>query len=638
MIQKILRYIVFFCLLSVTVQPLSAQINLNSFYDLDNFNTENPLQAPKNQVTLNGTFYERYLILNVKITKNWHLYSVTQPEGGTIRSTFQFESSELKLQKIQPATAPEIDSNAVGFNVDIESHHDTVIWIFTFQHELPKDQVIRGTLEGQVCQMGEGGVCIPITVPFEAVYDPRLDVKQYFQDSVTVANRFIFQADSQIVNPLPDNSQTTNSRTIKSTENFTPQEIVPITGFETALLYAFLGGIILNFMPCVLPVIGLKILSFFEQAGKSRIKALILNLWYVLGLLSVFLFLAFLSCGLSILFTFDLFNIIMSCVVFTMALSLMGIWELSLPPPLGNWLGSETSGKILQQEGIVGAFFKGIITTLLAIPCGAPLLSPAVNWADMQIRSGHTELVFLAYGMIGLGMASPYLIIGAFPELLRFLPKPGQWMETFKKTMGFLLLIAVVWILFFIQIERMLSTVALLFALWFVCWQMGRRQIKGTWNMTEGIVTLIIPATVILFSFQLPVIQFPYTLESAMQSRLHGNQGQHWKPYTLLEFESARISNRAVIVDFTADWCVNCKVLEAAVLKTDSILKLLDEKRVVSLVADCTRQGEATELLKRLGPEQVPVLALFDPNNPSQPIVLRGYYTQKKLIELLNKL
>jgi thiol:disulfide interchange protein len=617
----------------VTAQPLSAQTNFSSFYDLDNFGTASPLQAPKNHVTLSGTFCERYLVLEVKIAGNWHLYSVTQPEGGTIRSTFQFESPELKLQKIQPTTAPEVSSNNVGFNVDIESHHNTVTWIFTFQNELPKDQTIRGTLDGQVCQMGEGGVCVPITVPFEAVYDSALDVKKYLRDSLTVADRFVFQADSQIIN-----SQTTNSKTINSTENFVPQEIVPVTGFETALLYAFLGGIILNFMPCVLPVIGLKILSFFEQAGKSRIKALVLNLWYVLGLLSVFLFLAFLSCGLSILFTFDLFNVIMACVVFTMALSLMGIWELSVPPPLGNWLGGKTSGKILQQEGFLGAFFKGIITTLLAIPCGAPLLSPAVNWADIQIRSGHTELVFLAYGMIGLGMASPYLIIGAFPELLRFLPKPGQWMETFKQTMGFFLLIAVVWILFFIQMERMLPTVALLFALWFVCWLMGRCQIKGKWNIIEGTAAIIVPATIILFSFQIPVIQFPYTLESALQSRLHGNQGQHWKPYTLSAFESARALKQPILIDFTADWCVNCKVLEAAVLKTDSVQKLLNEKQIVSLVADCTHQGDATELLKKLGSEQVPVLALFDPNNPSQPIVLRGYYTQKKLIELLEKL
>ncbi|MDR0706180.1 MAG: thioredoxin family protein [Planctomycetaceae bacterium] len=632
MIYSFSRFIVLFILLSIPVQPLSAQINFDTLYGLDRFGTENPVQASRNQVTLNGVFCEQYLVLEVTIAKNWHLYSVTQPEGGTIRSTFQFESPELKLQKIQPLTAPDVDSNAVGFNVDIESHHDAVTWILTFQNELPKDQAIRGTLDGQVCQMGEGGVCIPITVSFEAVYDPLLEVKKYLRESSSVADRFVFRADSQTVH-----SQAADTQTVKPTTNFIPQEIVPVTGFQTALLYAFLGGIILNFMPCVLPVIGLKILSFFEQAGKSRVKALVLNLWYSLGLLSVFLFLAFLNCGLSILFTFDLFNIMMACVVFAMALSLMGVWELSVPPPLGTWLGGETSGKLMRQEGIFGAFFKGIITTLLAIPCGAPLLSPAVNWADMQIRSGQTSLIFLAYGMIGLGMASPYLVIGAFPELLRFLPKPGQWMETFKKTMGFFLLIAVVWILFFVQTERMLPTVALLFALWFVCWLMGRRQFEGKRSIAEGIMALIIPATIILFSFQVPFIQFPYTLEAAMYSRLHGNQGQHWQPYTLSAFESARVLNRPIIVDFTADWCVNCKVLEAAVLKTDSVQKLLDEKQIISLVADCTRQGEATELLKRLGSEQVPVLALFDPNNPSQPIVLRGYYTQKTLTELLKK-
>jgi thiol:disulfide interchange protein len=631
MVYLFLRSIVLFSLLSVPVQPLAAQINFD--YGLDIFGTENPVQASRNQVAVHGVFCERYLVLDVTIAKNWHLYSVTQPEGGTIRSTFQFEPPELKLQKVQPLTAPDVDGNAVGFNVDIESHHDTVTWILTFQNELPKDQTIRGTLDGQVCQMGEGGVCIPVTVPFEAVHDPALDVKKYLRDSSSVANRFVFQADSQ----TDPQSKTNDSQTLKPTENFVPQEIVPVTGFETALLYAFLGGIILNFMPCVLPVIGLKILSFFEQAGKSRVKALMLNLWYSFGLLSVFLFLAFLNCGLSILFTFDLFNIMMACVVFAMALSLMGIWEFSVPPPLGTWLGSETSGKLMRQEGIVGAFFKGIITTLLAIPCGAPLLSPAVNWADMQIRSGHTNLVFLAYGMIGLGMASPYLMIGGFPELLRFLPKPGQWMETFKKTMGFFLLIAVVWILFFVRIERMLPTVALLFALWFVCWLMGRHQFERKRSLAEGIIGLVIPAAVILFSFQIPFIQFPYTLEAAMYARLHGNQGKHWQPYTVSAFESARALNQPIIVDFTADWCVNCKVLEATVLKTDSVRKLLDEKQIVSLVADCTRQGEATELLKKLGSEQVPVLALFDPNNPSEPIVLRGFYTQKTLTGLLEK-
>jgi thiol:disulfide interchange protein DsbD len=384
-------------------------------------------------------------------------------------------------------------------------------------------------------------------------------------------------------------------------------------------------------MPCVLPVIGLKILSFFEQAGKSRSRALLLNVCYSLGLLTVFLLLAFLSLGLSILFTFDLFGILMACIVFVMALSLMDIWMLSVPGALGG----KTSDKLTSQEGILGAYFKGIITTLLAIPCGAPFLSPAVNWADMQIRAGNMPMVFLMYSVIGLGMASPYLLLGAFPEWLRFLPKPGEWMETFKKTMGFCLLLAVVWILYFVPVEKVLPTVALLFALWFVCWLFGEQQLAGSVRLRNYIIAPIVLALVVLFSFQIPGVPNSYTLESAMRVRIYGHQGEHWKPYSKSALETALESNKVVIVDFTADWCVNCKALESMVLQSEPILALLDEKQIVSLTGDCTREGEAMELLLQLGSFQVPTLAIFDPAEPTKPIVIRGSCTQKTLAELL---
>jgi len=413
--------------------------------------------------------------------------------------------------------------------------------------------------------------------------------------------------------------------------NLTPIETINVSNFWWALLFAFGGGIILNIMPCVLPVIGLKILSFFEQAGKSRSRAFILNAWYSLGILSVFIFLAFLSLGLSILFTFDLFGIIMACIVFVMALSLMDIWTLNAPGALGG----KTSEKLTKQEGAAGAFFKGIITTLLAIPCGAPLLSPAINWADMQIRAGNTPEVFLMYSVIGLGMASPYLLLGAFPEWLRFLPKPGAWMETFTKTMGFCLLLAVVWILYFVPVEKVLPTIALLFALWFVCWLFGEQQLAGRIKKRSYIISPIVLGLVILFSYQIPGINNPYTLESAMRTRIYGHEGKHWQPYSDAALASALLSGKTVIVDFTADWCVNCKVLEAWVLQSETILTLLDEKGIVSLTADCTRDGEAKDLLLELGPFQVPALAIFDPANPGEPTMIRGGYTQRSLAEAL---
>jgi len=597
--------------------PLAAaQIQFDGLYHFDDF--VSAMQAPRDHVTLTCRFNEEYLVIQAAIAPKWHLYSVTQPDGGTIRTTFEFESPDLKLQKIHPTANPHVNSNVPGFDVDIEEHDDSITWILTFRDKLPTDKIIKGKLNGQVCQEGEGGMCIPITVPFEAVFDPEQAAKMS-TSNLGIFDRFVWTADDK--EPAE-----------KSVAVFTPQETVNVGSLWIALLFAFLGGIILNVMPCVLPIIGLKILSFFEQAGKSRSRAFMLNVWYSLGILSVFLFLAFLSLGLSILFTFDLFNIIMACVVFVMALSLMDIWTLSVP----GILGGKVSGQLTSQEGILGAFFKGIITTLLAIPCGAPLLSPAVNWADIQIRSGNMPEVFLMYGVIGLGMASPYLLLGAFPELLRFLPKPGEWMETFKKTMGFCLLLAVVWILYFVPLEKLLPTVTLLFALWFVCWLFGEQQLKGgVTPLWRYIIAMVVLGLVIRVSYQVPGFPNSYTLESAMRTRLYGHEGKHWKLYSDSAFESALSSGKTVIVDFTADWCVNCKVLEAQVLQSEAILSLIDEKGIVSLTGDCTRHGEATELLSQLGPFQVPTIAIFNPANPSKPIVLRGFYTQKTLLELL---
>ena len=575
-------------------------------------------------------------MVQADITPNWHLYSVTQPERGTLPARFEFELPELSPLEIRPTTAPHVNSNAVGFDVDIEEHDRSVTWILMFQKDLPSDKNIKGEFNGQVCQDGEGGMCIPITVPFEAVFDADLDVEALSKQAESVADRFVLYVGE--ITPPPTQHSSTRGEAQEfpfvgkaGGGSFDVQEIVPVTGFQMALLYAFLGGIILNFMPCVLPVIGLKILSFFEQAGKSRLRAFMLNVCYSLGLLAVFLFLACLSLGLSILFTFDLFNIIMACVVFVMALSLMDVWTLSV----SGVLGGKVSGQLTNQEGVVGAFFKGIITTLLAIPCGAPLLSPAVNWADMQIRAGSMPEVFLMYSVIGLGMASPYLLLGAFPEWLRFLPKPGEWMETFKKIMGFCLLLAVVWILYFVQIERILPTVMLLFTLWFVCWLFGHQQLTGRIKKRAYIISLVLLVLVVLFSYQVPNMPNSYTLESAMRTRVYGHQGVHWKPYSTVAFESALASGKTVVVDFTADWCVNCKVLEMMVLQSDAVLTLLDKKGIVSFTADCTRYGEATKLLRQLGPEQVPALAIFDPSIPSQPTVLRGFYTQKTLLEKL---
>ncbi len=652
---------ILFCILLCAAVPAFAQkIDLTKLYDLDSFSAPDTMFAPKNaNVKVKATLAplpgvdENGLVVEADIASGWHVYSVTQKEGGTIPTTFKFPEG-IGIKAIFPTAAPHLEK-IVGFDVPIESHEGKITWIVRLDARQPVES-LHGTLKGQVCSSGEGGVCVQMSIPFDAVLDATYDVAPLLGIAETVSKEFQYRKNNTSKEPGTELNAVPGSTPPKDAAHpevaastpsppaldaFSPKEIETVQSLGTALLYAFLGGIILNFMPCVLPVIGLKIMSFFEQAGKSRFHAFVLNFWYSLGLLSVFLVLAWFSIGLSKMFTFDLFNILMVCVVFAMALSLMGLWELSAPA----FLGSGKSVALMQQEGSFGAFFKGIITTLLAIPCGAPLLSPAVNWAGEQSRMGNDTSVFAAYTFIGLGMASPYLVLGAFPELLRFLPKPGAWMETFKKAMGFCLLGAVVWILSFVRIERLLSTVALMFAIWFVCWMIGRLEYTATagTRIRSWLISLAVLATVFLIAYRIPGLENSYNLEDLTRERLsrmtfEQKVRKHWKNFTPEAFETALKSGKTVVVDFTADWCVTCKVLEATVLNTEPITKALEANNIESFIADCTHEdGAANRFLQKFGTEHVPVplLAIFDPKNPTQPTVIRGGYTQKTLLKHL---
>ena len=382
-----------------------------------------------------------------------------------------------------------------------------------------------------------------------------------------------------------------------------------------------------------------------------------LNVWYTLGVSVVFFALAFASVGLSFLFTRALFQILMSVVVFALALSLMGLWELQAPA----FLGGQKSNELTSKEGSVGAFFKGLITTLLAIPCGAPLLSPTLDWAAETARGGETGLVVVVYLVIGLGMSSPFLLAGAFPELLKFFPKPGLWMETFRKTMGYFLLIAVAWILYSAPLDYQLPTVALLFAIWFACWNVGRNQFEYGPDAFKKkavgwVVSALVVAAAVLCSFDFPGNPLKTTLRPAVEKKmlrwaeraekaglLAAEKEKPWRLFDRATLDAELAAGRVVVVDFTADWCVNCKFLEKTILHTPEALDALSARGVVTMTADWTNQDAQTpdvlainELLDATGARQVPKLMFFSPDAPENPVVLSGLYSADKFFETLN--
>lgn len=600
-----------------------------------------------------------FLAIQTVVADGWHIYTPTQGEGGMpTKFELNVDSPELKIELGEVKLATEYVEAEDALGAKLEELFGTVDWIAPIYAADEVDLTnitISGKLDGLACSDGEGGACVPQKVDFTANYSADKDVA----DVLAAAEKLNVVEKTEIASGVEKAETDPNTVEEKAVPDGDTEQVVVEgkasgKGFLVLLLTAFLGGLILNVTPCVLPVVGLKILSFFEQAGKSRASAFMLNFWYTIGVLIVFGVLAFASMGLSFLFTRAIFQILMSAIVFCMALSLMGVWELQTPA----FLGGERSTKLSSKEGPFGAICKGVVTTLLAIPCGAPLLSPALDWAAETTRQGQMGLVVIVYLVIGLGMAFPFLVAGAFPELLKFFPKPGEWTETFRKTMGYFLLFAVLWILYSAPLEYLLPSIALLFALWFACWNIGRNQWEfenPKKKLVGWVVSLIVLALVAICSFNFPGNPNTTTLQNAgigkltrwaIRAEREGVLAQeHWALFDRGTLDRELANGRVVAVDFTADWCMNCKFLEKTILHTPEVEAVFDSKNVLTLTADWTNQDAQTpeilainELLDANGARQVPTLMIFTPEAPDKPIVLRGLYTKASLLEVLEKL
>lgn len=439
------------------------------------------------------------------------------------------------------------------------------------------------------------------------------------------------------------------------------------------LAIAFVGGLILNLMPCVLPVIGLKVMSFVQQAGHSRSQAFALNIWYSVGIVIVFLALAGLAVGAGLgwgdQFSSVWFNAALASLVFAMALSMLGVWEIPIP----GFVGGSTASHLAEKEGATGAFTKGVITTVLATPCTGPFMASALGWAVQQPAA----TTFATFGAMGLGMASPYLVMGAFPSLVRFLPKPGNWMVTFKQVMGFVLLGTVVFILSFMSPASIVPTVALLAGIGLACWWTARvpvtadfdRKLRG-WLVAAGIVGA---SAWVSFGWLYQRVFEPRlaekqrmqedervrgelaavlrTLRSAegeeaiaaasalVQQRLALIDSVDYQAFSLSKLQRfASEEGRTVLVDFTADWCATCKVFEATVLHSEPVEKALADQEVVTMKADYTDKPEhLTRVLRALDSNGVPVIAIFPGNDPYRPYVFKGGYTQDGILTALRQ-
>src|SRR5213082_938091 len=339
----------------------------------------------------------------------------------------------------------------------------------------------------------------------------------------------------------------------------------PSRGIFTFLFFGFIGGLILNLMPCVLPVISLKIFGFIQQAGQSRQKIFRSGLAFTAGIFAWFLALALLLIALKaggrdvtwggFQFTNAYFVLGLSVVVLVFALNLFGVFEISLPQSMTRGLLASSD-----RKDNLGSFFQGVFATVLATPCTAPFLGTALGFAFAQ----SSAIILAMFIAIAAGMSAPYLLLSAQPAWLRFLPKPGPWMLHVKQFMGFLLLATLLFLLYVLGAQRGLDGAiwasCFLLVIAIACWMKGA-FVLPTAPAVKRIVVLVLMLVLVLGSgIYFIGDKFHSTNLASGDSRLKGD----WQGFTPQRLQAELEQGHTVFVDFTAAWCLTCKFNEAS--------------------------------------------------------------------------
>ena len=486
----------------------------------------NPVVKPGESATLEIT---------AKMDEGWHVYAFEKSkreESISLPTMLVFEKSGDWAFSEPTASGEPIEHEVVVADQSVlqRYHEGEVTW--TVKLTPPKDATSgKFNLGGKfVYQLCDEGSCDAPTVADFTIPIKVGEATSSEAVGLTFVQSDVDAEDMGVVSSEFWQRQGTMSGAV---------ETISFVNLISYLLMGLVAGFILNAMPCVLPVIGLKIMSFVAQAGEDRKKVFMLNLAFSIGLISVFMVLATLSAffgfGWGDLLTKSMTgSIVITSVVFAFGLSMLGVWEIPIP----GMSGSSTVGKKAEEEGLSGAFFLGILTTILATPCTGPMLIPA-----LAVTAGQpTWVTYAIFGSIGLGMALPYLLIGVYPKLISWLPKPGAWMVTFKQITGFILMATVVFLLAGFsekpRSEYMVAVLSLLLVIAFGCWWIGRsdeymevgKKVKA-WGAGLGIIAL---GSFLAFSFLGPS---EYKLD--------------WQEFSKARLGELRDESRLVFIDFT---------------------------------------------------------------------------------------
>jgi len=390
----------------------------------------------------------------------------------------------------------------------------------------------------------------------------------------------------------------------------TPAGPKPGPSLAVTLLLALLGGLILNVMPCVLPILSLKIFGLVRSAGHGRSEVARGALATSAGILASFLALALAAIaaraagaavGWGIQFQRPGFVAFLAVVVVLFCLNLWGLFEIPLPQRLARLGGTGP------REGAAGHFFSGLFATLMATPCSAPFLGTAIGFALAQ----PAPVVLAVFAALGIGMALPYLLVAAAPGVARRLPKPGEWMETVRGVMGFLLAASAVWLFYVLSLQVSSEQLAAI--------QLGLLGIAlFTWmqrRLGAGRALRSVAAAGVIAAVAVTLVAAAGSPGRAVQQTAGKPAGLiPWVVFDRAKAESLAAAGQLVFVDVTAAWCFTCKANERLVLDTPEVARAFAETGVVPMKADWTNKNdEIAAFLAEHGRYGIPFYLLYRP-------------------------
>ena len=408
----------------------------------------------------------------------------------------------------------------------------------------------------------------------------------------------------------------------------------PVMDTLRAAGLALFGGILLNLMPCVFPVLFIKGLALVQSSQRERRElrahgwmytfGILVSFWAVVGVLLV-LRAAGRQLGWGFQFQSPIFLALMAMLLFFLGLALAGQFEIGLSL-------TSAGGALAQQNGYTGSFFTGVLAMVVATPCTAPLMGAAVGYA-----LAHSTLVsFVVFTALGLGLALPYLALAYFPGWAKLLPKPGAWMEVLKQAVAVPIFGTVIWLVWvFAQLAGTNALIGLLAAFLLLAiagWALGRWP--GERPATATAVLVVLVAIVAVVGAVRHLGTSPSAAADSSQQAASG-----WEPFTPALLAQYRAQGRAVFVDFTASWCLSCQVNERVILDSAAVKQHLKDSGVALVRADWTNQdADITKALAGLGRSGVPTYAIYPADPSAQPQVLPEVLTKGIVIDALQSL